>query len=185
VVSGPIPLKTATRLPEARALASRIYWLQNRNRSAGGARHQPSHRAGNPYTASPRELRYPHSSHLKEVPIVLVVWIAPGLMSCANQAVQCFRELWANTVRRKARAFASCRFWGGSLNPQSRLNMANNRPLSPQYTYADLKAVRVILAWVCTPGDLGCIDECHHALTLRITGPLIWLGQHKDAEAAA
>lgn len=108
-----------------------------------------------------------------ESPNRLVVWIAQTDELC-EQAVQCFRELWANLGERGT-TLRVIRLWGGQANPQPpergepTVVVASIQTLSSRLTAAPLE-------WINRPAAV-VIDECHHALTPSYTGLLKWLGK--------
>lgn len=105
----------------------------------------------------------------------LVLWIAQTDELC-EQAVQCFREIWAN-LGSPDENLRIVRFWGGQANP---LAPEENEPTvivaSIQTLNSRLNDAQ--LAWAANPALL-VIDECHHALTPSYTGILKWF--HPDA----
>jgi superfamily II DNA or RNA helicase len=112
----------------------------------------------------------------EESPNRLVVWIAQTDELC-EQAVQCFRELWAN-LGKAGESLRIIRFWGGQSNPQPpergepTVVIASIQTLTSRVSSSPLE-------WVSRPG-LVVIDECHHALTPSYTGILKWLGQEDE-----
>ncbi len=114
----------------------------------------------------------------EDSPTRLVVWIAQTDELC-EQAVQCFRELWAN-LGQKGESLRVIRFWGGQANPQPpergepTVVVASIQTMTSRISASPLE-------WISRPG-LVVIDECHHALTPTYTGLLKWLGQNETEE---
>jgi len=101
----------------------------------------------------------------------LVLWIAQSDELC-EQAVQCFRELWAN-VGAQEETLRLIRLWGGQVNPS---------PASRDEPAVIVASIQTLssrmndpaLSWASRPG-LVVIDECHHAYSPVYTGMLRWL----------
>lgn len=113
-----------------------------------------------------------------EAPNRLVVWIAQTDELC-EQAVQCFRELWAN-LGPKGDNLRIVRLWGGQTNPQ-----ASERH-EPTVVVASIQTLTSRMngpgiEWLSQPGLL-VIDECHHALTPSYTGLFRWLNPDATTE---
>jgi superfamily II DNA or RNA helicase len=108
----------------------------------------------------------------------LVVWIAQTDELC-EQAVQCFRELWAN-LGDKATSLRIIRFWGGQTNPQP---SARDEPTVVVASIQTLISRMNVpgIEWVSQPG-LVIIDECHHALTPAYTNIFRWLNGATSAQ---
>jgi superfamily II DNA or RNA helicase len=103
-----------------------------------------------------------------------VLWIAQTDELC-EQAVQAFRQVWAN-VGARSTDLRVVRLWGGHRNP------ARSEEGQPVAVIASIQTLtsrvgQEDLAWLSEPG-LVVIDECHHAITKSYTGVLRWL----DAE---
>lgn len=104
-----------------------------------------------------------------------VLWIAQTDELC-EQAVQAFRQVWAN-LGAQSTDLRVIRLWGGHRNP------ARSDPNQPVVVVASIQTLNSRvgqdgLDWLSEPG-LVVVDECHHAITKSYTGVLRWL----DAEA--
>jgi len=108
----------------------------------------------------------------------LVVWIAQTDELC-EQAVQCFRELWANLGDRST-SLRIIRFWGGQANPQPSERDEPTVVVASIQTLISRMNVPGI-EWVSQPG-LVIIDECHHALTPAYTNLFRWLNGGTSAQ---
>lgn len=103
----------------------------------------------------------------------LVVWIAQTDELC-EQAVQCFRELWANRGP-AGETLRIVRFWGSQANPQP------SERDDPTVVVATIQTLTSRMSgkgleWMSRPGLL-VIDECHHALTPSYTDIFRWLNR--------
>lgn len=109
----------------------------------------------------------------------LVVWIAQTDELC-EQAVQCFRDLWA-TDGVRSESLRVVRLWGGQSNPQPA------EAHEPTVVVATIQTLSSRMNgdgvdWLSRPG-LMVIDECHHALTPTYTGLFRWLRPEGDGGA--
>lgn len=109
----------------------------------------------------------------------LVVWIAQTDELC-EQAVQCFRDLWATDGERNE-SLRVIRLWGGQSNPQPA------EVHEPTVVVATIQTLSSRMNgdgvdWLSRPG-LVVIDECHHALTPTYTSLFRWLKPEGDDAA--
>lgn len=95
----------------------------------------------------------------------LVIWIAQTDELC-EQAVQCFRELWAN-LGSPGEPLRIVRLWGGQDNPQSADGEEATVVVASIQTLTS-RLAGAPLAWLRHPAAV-IIDECHHALTPSYT----------------
>lgn len=108
----------------------------------------------------------------------LVVWIAQTDELC-EQAVQCFRDLWATDGVRQD-SLRVVRLWGGQSNPSPA------EPHEPTVVVATIQTLSSRMNgdgvdWLSRPG-LMVIDECHHALTPTYTNLFRWLKPNGNGE---
>lgn len=104
-----------------------------------------------------------------------VLWIAQTDELC-EQAVQAFRQVWAN-VGQESTNLRIVRLWGGHRSP---VRSDDGLPVAVIASIQTLnsRVGQEELAWLSEPG-LVVIDECHHAIAKSYTGVLRWL----DAES--
>lgn len=100
----------------------------------------------------------------------LVVWIAQTDELC-EQAVQCFRELWAN-LGSPGEPLRIVRLWGSQINPQPPDRDEAIAVVASIQTLSSRLAAPA-LAWLRRPGAV-VIDECHYALTPSYTALFRW-----------
>jgi superfamily II DNA or RNA helicase len=109
-----------------------------------------------------------------------VLWVAQSDELC-EQAVQCFRQIWANCGA-EGIALRIVRLWGGQPSP---------RPSGPGEPTVIIASIQTLdsrlgteaLAWLTRPGLL-VLDECHHALTPSYSGLLRWVDADSRVGAA-
>lgn len=107
------------------------------------------------------------------------LWVAQTEELC-EQAVQCFRQLWAN-VGSPGEDLRVVRLWGGQANPSApETGVAVVVVASVQTLNARLDVVA--LEWLSRPGVV-VIDECHHAIAPSYSSLLRWLDVQTGNEA--
>ncbi|MGE3476436.1 MAG: DEAD/DEAH box helicase [Rhodospirillaceae bacterium] len=100
----------------------------------------------------------------------IVLWVAETDELC-EQAVQAFRQVWANAGK-EGTDLRVVRLWGGNPNPGPSdgiptVVVASIQTLDSRIGHDDLR-------WLSQPGLL-VVDECHHAIAPSYTGLLAWL----------
>lgn len=106
-----------------------------------------------------------------------ILWIAQSDELC-EQAVVCFKEVWANFGTPRTRLRVS-RLWGG-------ISRHVDRNASPQVVVASIQTLanrfdRADFTWLAEAGVV-VIDEAHHATTKSYTALVNWLDR-EDREA--
>jgi superfamily II DNA or RNA helicase len=106
-----------------------------------------------------------------------ILWIAQSDELC-EQAVVCFKEVWANYGSRRTRLRIS-RLWGG-ISRQIDRNASHHVVVASIQTLAN-RFDRDDFSWLSEAGVI-VIDEAHHATTKSYTALLNWLDR-EDREA--
>ena len=108
------------------------------------------------------------------------LWVAQTDELC-EQAVQCFRQLWAN-VGTAEEDLRIIRLWGGQTNP---VPPEGDEPVVVVASIQTLNSRlgKDGLEWLSKPGFL-VIDECHHAITPSYSSLLRWLDVQVGMSAA-
>src|SRR5205823_6355624 len=91
----------------------------------------------------------------------VLLWVAQSDELC-EQAVQCFRQLWAN-MGIEDEPLRIVRYWGSQTNPKAPEQDAPVVVVATIQTL-DSRMGQPGTEWVRSPA-LVVIDECHHALT--------------------
>jgi superfamily II DNA or RNA helicase len=107
------------------------------------------------------------------------LWVAQTDELC-EQAVQCFRQLWAN-VGAPDEDLRIVRLWGSQANPAAP-EQGEAVVVVASIQTLDARAHKGSLAWLSRPG-IVVIDECHHAIAPSYSSLLRWLDVQIGNEA--